>query len=125
MRHWTAWRRWPDAVALASRCPHRVRQLCVRPGVDAAEQVGLYCPEPPAAASLSGTMSCPGRAADQNRSRSDGKRGIFESVEVSMPAMYLRECLIQNVGPIAALDLSFELGSSGNPKPVVLVGKNG
>lgn len=42
-----------------------------------------------------------------------------------MPGMYLRECLIQNVGPIPALDLSFELSPSSNPKPVVLVGKNG
>lgn len=39
--------------------------------------------------------------------------------------MYLRECLIENVGPIAALDLSFELAPGGNPKPVVFVGKNG
>jgi AAA domain, putative AbiEii toxin, Type IV TA system len=42
-----------------------------------------------------------------------------------MPAIYLRECLIQNLGPITALDLSFELDSNGNPKPIVLVGKNG
>jgi predicted ATP-binding protein involved in virulence len=39
--------------------------------------------------------------------------------------MYLRECLIENIGPIAALDLSFELDPGGNPKPVILVGKNG
>lgn len=39
--------------------------------------------------------------------------------------MHLRECLIENVGPIAALDLSLELAPNGNPKPVVLVGKNG
>lgn len=39
--------------------------------------------------------------------------------------MYLRECLIQNVGPIVLLDVSLELDASGNPKPVVLVGKNG
>lgn len=39
--------------------------------------------------------------------------------------MYLQECLIQNVGPIQHIDLSFELNSAGNPKPVLLVGKNG
>jgi hypothetical protein len=39
--------------------------------------------------------------------------------------MYLHECLIENVGPIASLDLSFELTPDGNPKPVILVGKNG
>jgi hypothetical protein len=39
--------------------------------------------------------------------------------------VHLRECLIRNVGPIAALDISFELAPNGNPKPVVLVGKNG
>lgn len=39
--------------------------------------------------------------------------------------MYLRECFIQNVGPIASLDLSFDVQPNGHPKPVVLVGKNG
>lgn len=39
--------------------------------------------------------------------------------------MHLRECLILNVGPIEDLDLSLELDPRGNPKPVVLVGKNG
>jgi len=39
--------------------------------------------------------------------------------------MYLRECLIENVGPITALDISLSLDTSGNPKPLILVGKNG
>lgn len=39
--------------------------------------------------------------------------------------MYLRECLIENVGPITALDVSLSLDISGNPKPSILVGKNG
>lgn len=39
--------------------------------------------------------------------------------------MYLRECLIENVGPITALDVSLSLDTSGNPKPLILVGKNG
>jgi hypothetical protein len=42
-----------------------------------------------------------------------------------MPGIYLRECLIENVGPIAALDLSLGFGSTGSPKPVILVGRNG
>lgn len=39
--------------------------------------------------------------------------------------MYLRECLIDNVGPITSLDVSLEINDTGNPKPVILVGKNG
>ena len=39
--------------------------------------------------------------------------------------MYLRECLIKNVGPIAELDVSLSLDNAGNPKPLILVGKNG
>jgi AAA domain, putative AbiEii toxin, Type IV TA system len=39
--------------------------------------------------------------------------------------MYLRECLIENVGPITALDVSLDLDITGNPKPLILVGKNG
>lgn len=42
-----------------------------------------------------------------------------------MSSLYLRECLMENVGPVTALDLSFELNPNGNPKPVILVGKNG
>jgi AAA domain, putative AbiEii toxin, Type IV TA system len=39
--------------------------------------------------------------------------------------MYLRECLIENVGPITTLDVSLSLDNKGNPKPLILVGKNG
>lgn len=39
--------------------------------------------------------------------------------------MYLRECLIENVGPITTLDVSLNLSPEGNPKPLILVGKNG
>ena len=39
--------------------------------------------------------------------------------------MYLRECLIENVGPIELLDLSMPFNEDGTPKPIVLVGKNG
>jgi hypothetical protein len=39
--------------------------------------------------------------------------------------MYLRECLIKNVGPIVELDVSLSLDNAGNPKPLILVGKNG
>lgn len=42
-----------------------------------------------------------------------------------MTGMYLRECLIERAGPISSLDLSLEVDSAGNPKPVLLVGKNG
>jgi hypothetical protein len=41
-----------------------------------------------------------------------------------MSEMYLRESLIENVGPISALDVSLELAADGQPKPVVLVGMN-
>ncbi len=39
--------------------------------------------------------------------------------------MYLKECLIHNVGPIEDLDLSLDLTPDGIPKPLILVGKNG
>lgn len=39
--------------------------------------------------------------------------------------MYLRECFIENVGPINSLDVSLSLNTIGNPKPLILVGKNG
>lgn len=39
--------------------------------------------------------------------------------------MYLRECLVENIGPISALDITLDLDTFGNPKPVILVGKNG
>lgn len=39
--------------------------------------------------------------------------------------MYLRNLHIRNIGPLKKLDLEFELQESSNPKPVILVGKNG
>jgi len=39
--------------------------------------------------------------------------------------MYLRKCFIENVGPIPELDVELDLNTFGNPKPVILVGKNG
>ncbi|MHC5672772.1 AAA family ATPase [Nostoc sp.] len=33
--------------------------------------------------------------------------------------------MIENVGPITALDVSLDLDTAGNPKPLILVGKNG
>lgn len=39
--------------------------------------------------------------------------------------MYLRECLIENIGPISALDITLDLDTLGNPKPLIMVGKNG
>jgi hypothetical protein len=42
-----------------------------------------------------------------------------------MSGMYLRECLIENVGPITSFDVSLGFDDAGNPKPVILVGKNG
>lgn len=39
--------------------------------------------------------------------------------------MYLRECLIENVGPITSIDVSLSLNTTGEPKPLILVGKNG
>ena len=39
--------------------------------------------------------------------------------------MYLSECRIQNVGPIDLIDLTLPFDSAGNPKPIVLVGRNG
>ncbi|MCU0516329.1 MAG: AAA family ATPase [Oscillatoria sp. Prado101] len=42
-----------------------------------------------------------------------------------MSGIYLRECLIENVGPIESFDVSLELNPAGEPKPVILVGKNG
>ena len=42
-----------------------------------------------------------------------------------MAGIYLREALIENVGPISSLDVSLELDTAGNPKPVIFVGKNG
>ncbi|MEG4089146.1 AAA family ATPase [Microcoleus sp. Pol12B4] len=39
--------------------------------------------------------------------------------------MYLRKCFIENVGPIPEFDVELDLNTFGNPKPVILVGKNG
>jgi hypothetical protein len=39
--------------------------------------------------------------------------------------MYLRKCCIENVGPIPKFDVELDLDSLGNPKPVIMVGKNG
>lgn len=39
--------------------------------------------------------------------------------------MYLRDCLIENVGPLEFLDLSLPFNEDGTPKPLVLVGRNG
>src|SRR6266404_46958 len=39
--------------------------------------------------------------------------------------MYLKECLIENVGPIDFFDFSFPFNTDGAPKPVILVGQNG
>lgn len=39
--------------------------------------------------------------------------------------MYLKECLIENVGPIGHFDVSLPFTPDGTPKPIVLVGQNG
>ncbi|MFY7003693.1 AAA family ATPase [Acinetobacter pittii] len=39
--------------------------------------------------------------------------------------MYLRNIHIRNIGPIEKLDLELELKKDSNPKPVILIGKNG
>lgn len=39
--------------------------------------------------------------------------------------MYLRNLHIRNIGPLETLNLEFELQDNLNPKPVILVGKNG
>lgn len=39
--------------------------------------------------------------------------------------MYLKNLHIRNIGPLEALDLEFELQENSNPKPIILVGKNG
>lgn len=39
--------------------------------------------------------------------------------------MYLRNLHIRNVGPLNKLDLEFELQESLDPKPIILVGRNG
>lgn len=39
--------------------------------------------------------------------------------------MYLRNLHIRNIGPIEKLDIELELQANLNPKPIILVGKNG
>jgi hypothetical protein len=39
--------------------------------------------------------------------------------------VYLKECLIENVGPIEFLDISLPFNEDHTPKPLILVGKNG
>lgn len=39
--------------------------------------------------------------------------------------MYLRNLHIRNTGPLEKLDLEFDLQDNLNPKPIILVGKNG
>ncbi len=39
--------------------------------------------------------------------------------------MYLKEVLIENVGPIQKLDLSLPFSDDGKPRPLILVGANG
>lgn len=39
--------------------------------------------------------------------------------------MYLRNLHIRNIGPLETLDLEFGLQENSNPKPIILVGKNG
>lgn len=39
--------------------------------------------------------------------------------------MYLRNIHIRNIGPLEKLDFELEVKSDMNPKPIILVGKNG
>ena len=39
--------------------------------------------------------------------------------------MYLRDCLLENVGPLKFIDVTLPFDEDGNPKPMVLVGRNG
>ncbi|EZQ12263.1 AAA family ATPase [Acinetobacter sp. Ver3] len=39
--------------------------------------------------------------------------------------MYLRNFHIRNIGPLAKIDIEFELQEDSTPKPIILVGKNG
>ena len=39
--------------------------------------------------------------------------------------MYLRNLHIRNIGPLHKLDIEFENQKNSDPKPVILVGKNG
>ena len=39
--------------------------------------------------------------------------------------MYLRECLLENAGPIGSMELTLQFNKDGSPKPLLLVGENG
>ena len=39
--------------------------------------------------------------------------------------MYIRRIINKNVGPLLSNDLHFSFDKDGNPKPIILVGKNG
>lgn len=39
--------------------------------------------------------------------------------------MYLKDCRVENSGPIKYLDITLPFNEDGSPKPVVLVGENG
>lgn len=39
--------------------------------------------------------------------------------------MYLKECLVEKVGPVSSFDVSLPFHSTGLPMPLILVGKNG
>src|SRR5436190_11479072 len=39
--------------------------------------------------------------------------------------VYLKDCFIENIGPIKSIDLSLPFQPNGIPQPIVLVGGNG
>jgi len=39
--------------------------------------------------------------------------------------MYVRDCHIENAGPVRSLDIQFEMSDDGRPLPVILLGENG
>lgn len=39
--------------------------------------------------------------------------------------MYLKQLIIENIGPIQKIDLKLPFDSNGDPKPVIFIGKNG
>lgn len=45
--------------------------------------------------------------------------------ESVVSGIYLRDCWIENVGPIQFLDLRPEFTPQGHPKPLLIVGQNG
>ncbi len=42
-----------------------------------------------------------------------------------MSGIYLRECLLENIGPIGILDITLPFNPDGTPKPLLFVGQNG